>query len=465
MKKIIYFFILLSVLSGIITAQTESNDPRIERIEKIYRNLEYNTTAFNDLKNTWNITDPYLIRDIFNRFVVKNALEVDGRKITWDELKRRAEAVHNSNVYIELRQRYYDSEIEMLRFYTEKNNSADFSRKEYIFDSVEGFIFIRDILSRDIYEKLKGRLYAHTDLTKSTFNSFLSYNFNIRMHLQKPDLMFYTITTSRMNKFMLSLNGEWGNDQLVYPGWYAPEYSAFLKLSYLNFVANNKINYTYYFKLGLGIPAKQPDFDFIEEGYSKILVPSGINIKFDLGGNPLKLIHKYFEKIHLKLEGSIALSENEAGDYKIDYATKFFSLRNFVNFYANHKNLVNVFEFGTLDAGLGFSLYNMNHYYLDPRRKEITEIDPDEHGLKTMLMADANLVNNSNLLQHKIGLQLNYDIPDSYGYFGLKVFVSITNFFGFDLGFYKSFSAGDQGLPNYRLSDYLVFSPMININY
>jgi hypothetical protein len=89
MKKTITI-ILLSVVTLFAQSATspEAVAARRERVEKIYRGLEYNTTSFNDLKQKWIITDPSYIREIFNRFVVKNALRINGRKPTFAEIEK-----------------------------------------------------------------------------------------------------------------------------------------------------------------------------------------------------------------------------------------------------------------------------------------------------------------------------------------------------------------------------------------
>ncbi|MDP3148251.1 MAG: hypothetical protein Q8N83_03880, partial [Ignavibacteria bacterium] len=100
-------------------APLKITDPKELRLEKIYRNLEYNTTAFNDLKKTWVVTDPVYVRELYNRFVVKNALAIQGIKPSLETLQAKSRDIYDGNVFVELRKRYYDDEIEILRFFTE----------------------------------------------------------------------------------------------------------------------------------------------------------------------------------------------------------------------------------------------------------------------------------------------------------------------------------------------------------
>ena len=70
---------------------------------------------------------------------------------------------------------------------------------------------------------------------------------------------------------------------------------------------------------------------------------------------------------------------------------------------------------------------------------------------------------NGDVIQHKIDLFFGYN-PESYGYYGFAISVMLSNTFGFDIKMSNSF-----GLTNvnylWRMDSYLVFSPIIRINY
>ena len=65
MKIVTSILLGLLVWGGNLSAQEKTDSLKIKRLEKIYRNLEYNTIAFNDLKNKWYVTDPIYVREIF----------------------------------------------------------------------------------------------------------------------------------------------------------------------------------------------------------------------------------------------------------------------------------------------------------------------------------------------------------------------------------------------------------------
>ncbi|MBD3410145.1 MAG: hypothetical protein GF419_08070, partial [Ignavibacteriales bacterium] len=101
---------LLILLFFLATPSLFAQDELIAELEKIYQSLEYNTIAYDDLKNRWLLSDPKLIREIYNRFVVKGALRREGEKVSIDEIKERTQDIYRGEIVIELRKRYYDDE-------------------------------------------------------------------------------------------------------------------------------------------------------------------------------------------------------------------------------------------------------------------------------------------------------------------------------------------------------------------
>ena len=106
-KKIILLAVLLPIFSAALLAQSSPAD-KLNDLEHIYSNLEYKTTAYNDLKAKWYVTDPLLVRNAFNKFVVQNALRVDGKVISNSEVETKAREIFDGNVLISVRKRYYD---------------------------------------------------------------------------------------------------------------------------------------------------------------------------------------------------------------------------------------------------------------------------------------------------------------------------------------------------------------------
>ncbi|MBK7866311.1 MAG: hypothetical protein IPJ75_04560 [Ignavibacteriales bacterium] len=118
----------------------------MNRLIKIYRNLELNSAAFDDLREKWIVTDPVLVRAVFNKFLVSNGLRIDGLKPSLDFVKQKVQDIYKGEVFIDLRKRYYDDEIDMFRFYSESKVLKNADSIDFFFDPVEDFVRIQDIV-------------------------------------------------------------------------------------------------------------------------------------------------------------------------------------------------------------------------------------------------------------------------------------------------------------------------------
>lgn len=444
--------------------QEGEQDYKIKRLETIYKNLEYNTTAFNDLKRIWNITDPVYVREIYNRFIVKNALRIKGKKPSGEVISQMTKDIYAGTVFIELMKRYYDDEIERLRFFTERKGKTDTT--DYFFDPVDDFVYIRQILGENIYEDLKSQFYAFTDLTKTYYDNKLAYDFDIYLHLNEPELMFWSMTTAKKNKYLVSAIGRWGNDHIVLPGWYYPDYFAGVKLKYIDYLLNNEPNNTYSLEVGLGIPARKPNFNYDDEIFGKRLFHTGSNVYLKFQGNPFKLIDSRLKKLELTLAGILSITEYGSKEFGVKYISKFYSNRNALEVFVRYKDMFNVMDFGWLNAGLGVASYDIYPYLLNPELSKLQDIKSSSIGkFKNMAVGEIGISNYSGLLHHNITLQLNYNVTENYGYAGLKTYFMLSNVIGLDFKFFTSYRLTGKALPYYRDDNYIVFSPVIRINY
>ena len=463
MKKYLLFIFIIFTFSNIYSQI--SDEKKFEYIDKVYRNLEYNTIAFNDLKKTWNLTDPMFVREIFNRFVVQNALRIDGKKPSADTLKKLVNDVFNGYVFIELKKRYYDDEIELLRFFTEATINED-TVKTYYFDEFNDPVYIKSVLGDKVYQDLKSKLYSLTDLSKTFYDSKEGYKFDIYFHVQNPELRFYQLTTNNRNKFLLSFIGRWGNDYIVMPGWYDAHYNIGVKLQYIDYLVNNQPNSAYNVEIGYSVDARWPGFGFVEGNYGRRLFSSGNNLYIHMDGNPLKLIWPKLNKFDLYFDGSFSMTEYTVKDYNVNYISQFYSNRNYLVFLVKYKNFANFMDLGNLQAGLGLAAFDIYQYYLDPSRLALINAKNSPLGyFKNSIVSEIGVENYTGLLQHNIFLQLGYDLTDATGYFGLKTQFMLSNSIGFDFKFFKALAKPKNGLPFFRFDNYLVFSPIIRINY
>jgi len=440
-------------------------DPKELRLEKIYRNLEYNTTAFNDLKKTWVVTDPVYVREIYNRFVVKNSLTIDGIKPSRAVLESKSKDIYDGNVFVELRKRYYDDEIEILRFFTESKLATKDS-SDYFFDEIRDYVYIKNVLGEEMYQDLKKQFYALNDLTKTTYDNKYSYNYDIYFHFFNPELMFWNTTTNQKNKYLVSLIGRWGNDFISLPGWSYPDYVAGIKVTYIDYLINNRPNNTYILEMGTGLPTRQPVLGIESDDITKRLFHTGASLYFKAQGNPVKLFFNETFDIDVTIQGLLSLTQFKTKDFNLNYSTQFYSQRNYLTLFARKNELLSFSDVGALGVGLGLSTYDIYHFWLNPDQIKLTDLESNNKGkFKNNLLAEVFISGEGGLLAHNLSTLFSYDYTESYGFMGFKMFFMLNNTIGFDFRYFTSYRFTTKPLPYYRTNSYLVFSPVIRINY
>ncbi|MDP3830519.1 MAG: hypothetical protein Q8Q47_04570, partial [Ignavibacteriaceae bacterium] len=283
MKLKLLFLIFILVTSFSVYAQevepAEPIDDVIKELNNIYSNLEYNTIAFDDLKRKWIITDPIFIREIFNRFVVNNALRRNYRKVTIEEIKQLAEDIYEGRLLIDLRQRYYDDEVEFFAFLPE--NEIDKKEPKLLFDPIVDPYYLNEILGNKLYERIKEQTYALNVLTKEDYDVKTGYFFDVNLNIMEPEIMFWSTTSNYRNKYLLSAFGKWGNDNIFVPGWNLPNYVFGFGITYFQSLSNNPRNFTYKVRLGIGSPSGQV---YKPVTAKQKLYNSGQNIYFSITG-------------------------------------------------------------------------------------------------------------------------------------------------------------------------------------
>lgn len=467
MKKYCLILLFFTIcISGTVLGQDE--DAKKERAEQIYKNLEYNTEVYDDLKPVWNITDPLTVRYVFNKFMNKNVFRENGEKVETEVVKAKIEDVYASVVGIEVKKRYFDDELEYLRFYNIRRVTIDSSDKEYFFDPLYDHLEIKEVLGEESYNKLKKRNYAHNELTKTLASgNFYGENFDIYLHLYRPKILFYTLNNGPGKRLFAGVSGNWGNDLLAFPAWNFPDYFGGIALAYVDSVVSPDYFSGYMLDIGYGIDVKQPEFDFNSGDTEKRLYKSGEDLFFRFRGNPFTIISDKLETMFLQVEGMFAFTEFDADDYNLDYISRFYSIRNYMTFFVEYKNFLEAGSLGDLSGGVGYGFHDINLYSVDPFENELVAVDTEHttSGMKNYLLAKFGIGSEHGLFNYSVNLSGNYNFENSYGYAGLTTRVMLSREIGFEVSMYKAFKNGNEYFPYYRLNNYIVFSPIIRINY
>lgn len=465
MRKIIYIFSFL--LTGIfftinINAQTQDEDIELSNLINIYSNLEYNTIAFDDLKNKWIISDPLLVREVFNRFVVHNALRLKGKPLTHNEIRMKSLEIQGGNTLIFLRKRYYDDEIEYFAFlpYSElyKQNP------QLLVDSVDDGFYLRSIIGQRLYKKLQERSYFFSGVTKDVFDVRAGYYFDIYLNLIEPHLMFWSTTSKERNKYLLSVFGQWGNDNIFMPGQFLRTYTVGTKLTYYDVISSEPGDYSYEVSVGIGLPSNNMYVSALPKTAN--LLKSGQDIYIKLSGQPFETLFPKFENFYMDVELGYNVIDYNFKDYGINRQYDFYSFKDYFSIKVRKRKIFNVFNLGQFKASLGVSTHDIYRLRIDPTISDVIDLEPNKDFMNKFVhyvIGSVGIEKFGGLIQYDVDINFGYSM-EGYMLGGVKALFMLSDNFGLDLRYYQTLGFSKTEQP-WRTDTYLVFSPVLKINY
>ncbi len=462
--KIFFIIIIFSFATLNLFAQnSDKKDIELSNLINLYSNLEYNTLAFNDLKNKWIISDPMLVREVYNRFIVHDALREKGRKLNVNEIKQKTLEIQSGNVLILLRKRYYDNEIEYFAFVPYSEISKP--NPQLLVDSVDDGFYLRTIIGNRLYKKIQERSYFFSGITKKIFDVKAGYYFDIYLDLLEPNVMFWSTTSQRRNKYLISVFGKWGCDEIALPGWHLRNYIGGMKLTYYDVVSNDPSDYTYEISAGVGFPSNTPYLSTLPK-LTK-LFKSGQDFYVKLSGQPFKSLWPQFRNFYFDIEVDYNVFNYKYSDYGLNRNIKFDSFKNFIVAKIYKKKIFNIFNLGMFKAGLGVSSHDVYHLQLDPTIQKVVDLDNNKDFMMKFtnyVFSEMGIEKYGGLIQYDANLLMGYNIVDGYPFAGIKAKFMISDTFGLDVRYYQTFGFKQSDIP-WRTDTYFVFSPIIKINY
>lgn len=429
----------------------------------LYSNLEYNTIAFDDLKEKWFLNDPGLVREIFNRFVVYNAFKINGDPVTEEEILQKANDIFEGNVIIDLRRRYYDDEIEYFAFVT--SSEIGNIEPKPLFDPILDGFYLQTIIGNRLYKKIKEQSYFLGEITKEIFEAKTGYSFDINVNLLEPDLLLWSTTSEGRNKYLLSGFGKWGLDDIYLPGWFFSNYFVGARLTYYEALGDDKDKYTYSLSAAQGFDAAKT---YTGDLPYRPVVRSGQSYYFSLSGDILQSLLDEFQDLYITFEGMMTIDEFNWEAYETPYNRYVYSVRNYFSLSILKRNLFDLFQFGKFKVGLGIAANDMAEYYLDATNRRV--VDLIEY--KDLIDRFENYANfnfgvekRGGLVQFDLSFNAGYNATNGYLMYGAKAFVTLSNTIGVDVRFYDTPSTTPLERYPWRVGPILVFSPVIRINY
>lgn len=458
-KKFLFVFLIL--LAGKSFAQNADSSVA-GQLKTIYESLEYNTLAFDDLKKKWVLTDPFFVREIYNRFVVRDELRINDQRVSLDIIKQRSQEIYDGKILVDMRKRYYDDEIEYFAFVPEEE--IDKENPKYLFDPVRDPFLLRDILGEKVYLKMKDQSYFFSNLTKEEYDTKNGYYFDLYVNVLEPRVMYWTTTSSFRNKYTLGFFGKWGADQVFLPGWSSMEYIVGSELSYYKAIASNPDKYSYRVNVGISFPSTIP---FVSELPATPLMVSGQAVYFKISGDPLKLFGEDIGDFTVNYEVKYTATTFTPKDLGNTKQIDFFTNRAYFILEGRLKNLYNLGDFGNVEAAVGMSSMDINKFRSVPGSSKTTDLESNKsiiEKLDYMLFVDGGIARTGGLIQHRFHLTLGYSTA-GYAVVGIKSQTMLSGNFGFDIRVMSALGQDKKSFPTWRKDAYIVFSPILRINY
>lgn len=467
MKNVFGMKFTVALLFGLLAiSRVSAQDASAQNkdLKKLYESLEYNTIAFDDLKQNWIINDPLFIREIYNRFVVKDALRENGKSLTVEELKIKSQDIYDGKLVVELRKRYYDEEIEFFAFVPE--SEVEKKDPKYAFDPIKDPFYLKDILGERLYFKIRTQSYYFSNLTKTEFDTKSGYYFLANLNMLEPEVMYWSTTSNFRNKYLLSAFGKWGDERIGLPGWYSKEYVFGTQLTYFNKISSNPDNYTYQIKVGTALSAGTP---FTGDQQGKLpLFTTGQSLYLKITGNPMVFFDDSWQDFRMSLELKYTANEYKRKEFGLRDTTEFYSNRTYFILDARQKNLYNLFDFGQVEIGGGIASMDLWHYKVTPNDTKLIDLESKKDFLqkfRPFVYFDAGISRTGGLIQHKIQTFFAADVDMGAFLVGLKSQVTLSDNFGFDVRLINSFGVSKSKLPKWANDSFIVFSPIFKINY
>ncbi|GJQ63812.1 MAG: hypothetical protein SCALA702_28650 [Melioribacteraceae bacterium] len=463
MKKLVLYILTVFILTNVNYAQETNGSQSKEELNTIYSNLEYNTIAFDDLKRKWFINDPGFIRELFNKFAVKNAFRINGQPADVQVVMEKANAVFDGEVIVDLRRRYYDEEFEYFAFIS--IDQSDEVKPIPLFDPVEDGFYLKEIIGPRLYDKMQEQTYFFSDVTKDVYETKYGYYFDIDLNMLEPELMFWSTTSGVRNKYLLSLFGKWGFDKIFLPGWFSAEYVAGVSLTYYNALGDDPSDYTYKLSVGTGTNTSKP---FIADLPTMPMFKSGSSAYFALSGDLLKNITEEFENVYLNVESFITYADYKYKDFGIYNVNQdFVAVKNYFSLSWIYRDITNMFDFGQLYAGAGLASHDLHKLRIDQATLSVIDLEnrEDFDKFKHFMTFNVGIDNNGGLIQHDLQVLGGYNVSDGWGYYGATVKAMISSTFGFEVKVMNNFGIDAKQYDALWRGDYVVFSPILKINY
>jgi hypothetical protein len=441
MKTMVSVILLAVLLCG---QSLEAGD-KTGRLDSIYAHLiKLDTGMFPP--EEWTVTDMRVVREIL--YQVQNSdrmLDQEHRR-----LPREADRVE-----VICRKRLRDDEIQTLFL----AYMAQTGRDTVVLDD---YVFIRGILGQELYRTVQG--YRGTG--KDDFEADLARVTDIYLNPLEPSVQLWSTQPRGARAYSaVSMFGRLGNEALDLPFWFRGTMVGGLTMTFIDRPSSVRDPDYYLFRIDVGI--EEP----INFSVPQTTPPSPNSMfksrKLEGSGTAVFLSGSYtpwtrvpflgidtagFVRLHLEM--SVAVQERESFSPRLPET--FYSIRNALVFGAEVKRL------GVFTLGAGVAWHDVHHFSrVELPNNGASQIEPTVNNV--LASFECGIGENGGLLQYDIRTAVHYSLTDGYGFFVVKPVLMLSNNFGFSVSYFKAFRS--DNLPPWHYDNYIVFAPIIRINY
>lgn len=440
---------------------------RIDTLRKIYGTIQYQDPTGHAI-DAWVVEDRALIGDIVNQLLTNRGLrKEDGSGIDSSDTKMIEAALEDNRVALVCKKRCFDEELASLNAVVEDSpRLAPLDDWVYLSEKLEGAPY-------NLYERLKRRGYRFTSLAQHKPESSQSNTFDIILDFMNPEIMFWSLPSKQDRRWCISAFGILGNDYLDLPFWFKGTMTVGGKITLIDSTGIARLDgQSKRFSIFVGWEG--PVNFRVDNSFStamtkaRRLIGSSQNIYFGASYVPsFNWPHTTASSngyLELAFIGSLKIGEKKQNDFPENFPNSFYSVNNSVTVSGKLRHLF----FNLFDVGAGISWHSLS-FFERPRPDTDAKLDERFSSDHYIPFLEFGVSKAGPLLQYDISAQLNANVSrgersdPGYGFFAFKSSIMLSNAFGFDFRYFKSLRPAD--LPPWQYDDYIVFSPVIRINY
>jgi hypothetical protein len=439
LNRMRFLFLVVLVATGVHAGD------RTGRLDTLYQQLiKHDASMFPP--ETWSVTDVRVIRELL--YQIRNS----------DRLSRESTAPLPSTaekVEVICYKRLGDDEIDELRLCYGEGNLRDTL-------AVCDAVLLRRVLGDQLYMTVRSLRGTGED----RFDRDLARVTDLYLHPLRPSILLWsTQPRSASTYYALSMFGRLGNDALNLPFWFRGSMIGGLSLAHIDRpsavrdpdFAHYRVRFGIEEPINFSVPQSntQPSENSIFrerrlEGSGTAVYLQGsyapwTNVPF-LGIDTAGFIR-------LNLELSVAIEDKDTFSPRLPET--FYSIRNYVSVLAEVRRL------GIFNLGAGLAWHDIHHFARDPVDNHASRIDPTRNNLLASL--ECGIAEDGGVLQYDIKTSIHFSLTDGYGYLMVKPVLMISNILGIEVTYFKSIRA--SRLPVWHYDSYLVFAPILRINF